>query len=460
MSKHLSIIIPVYNVEQYINECLDSVLSNTYSNLEIIIINDGANDSSMELIREYKKHSHIFIAHQFNGGQSSARNLGIELIKNTTLRKICDFIKKYDKDSSEFDEFLKNLDLSEISFKDGKNLDSIIEEIRCVNDEIYFDFNNIHEILIQKLPPNQFVNFVDGDDTIPIKSRDYIMSILEREENSMVDLISYDYRNFFTDIIPWETDNDSLRLQNMIKVFKNKPIDGVTFFNHYKPCHFSCVVSAFFRTDILNTKDLRFITGLTFEDFIFGVSLFAYSKNMIFLNEVHYHYRIRPKSTCGYGGWKNFGETKDEMPGFLKSLYPIFQDTAECRLYNCLFSWAFMINSINKEFRGFLNDEFLDNLTNSYVMRILTRYNYRWSVDPYNLRQNLQEVRQYLCTKARYGLFLIKFPYLLFMYRAFLILPGKLHRLACICSNVVLYPQTKRLLRKIKRRLNSSLDSK
>lgn len=75
----ISVIIPVYNSEKYIRECLDSVLSQTYSDFEVLIINDGSTDISGEICEEYaKKDLRISVFHKENGGVSSARNLGLE----------------------------------------------------------------------------------------------------------------------------------------------------------------------------------------------------------------------------------------------------------------------------------------------------------------------------------------------------------------------------------------------
>lgn len=74
-----SIIIPVYNVEKYIEKCLISVLNQNYSNYEIIVVNDGSKDKSGEICDEYaKKHDKITVIHIDNGGVSNARNVGLE----------------------------------------------------------------------------------------------------------------------------------------------------------------------------------------------------------------------------------------------------------------------------------------------------------------------------------------------------------------------------------------------
>lgn len=74
----VSIVIPVYNVENYIKECIDSVISQYYRDIEIILVNDGSTDNSVEICKEYSlKYSFIKLIHKKNGGLSDARNVGI-----------------------------------------------------------------------------------------------------------------------------------------------------------------------------------------------------------------------------------------------------------------------------------------------------------------------------------------------------------------------------------------------
>lgn len=76
----ISIVIPVYNVEEYLGRCLDSVLAQTYKNTEIILVDDGSEDNSGIICDEYKENNdRIKVMHKSNGGLSDARNSGIEL---------------------------------------------------------------------------------------------------------------------------------------------------------------------------------------------------------------------------------------------------------------------------------------------------------------------------------------------------------------------------------------------
>lgn len=74
----ISVIVPVYNVKNYLCKCVDSIINQTYNNLEIILVDDGSTDGSGAICDEYVlKDSRVKVIHKENGGVSSARNLGI-----------------------------------------------------------------------------------------------------------------------------------------------------------------------------------------------------------------------------------------------------------------------------------------------------------------------------------------------------------------------------------------------
>lgn len=116
-----SIIIPIYNVEKYLEKCLNSILNQSYKNFEIIAINDGSKDSSKEILNKYKNNENIKIINQENKGLSAARNEGLKHVTG-------DYILFVDSDDFIEKDLLKILN-------DNINDEEIIRfQIRTVNE--------------------------------------------------------------------------------------------------------------------------------------------------------------------------------------------------------------------------------------------------------------------------------------------------------------------------------------
>lgn len=114
----ISVIIPVYNVEEYLRECVDSVLSQTYENYEIILVDDGSTDNSGKICDEYaEKNDKITVIHKENSGPSKTRNIGLkaakgeyiyfldsdDYLKNNAFEKLVSVAKTEDADVVFFD---------------------------------------------------------------------------------------------------------------------------------------------------------------------------------------------------------------------------------------------------------------------------------------------------------------------------------------------------------------------
>lgn len=98
----ISIIVPVYNTERYLNRCIESIINQTFRNIELILINDGSTDKSGEICDEYlKKDKRISVIHKKNGGVSSARNLGINKAHG-------DYVTFIDSDDFIDSDFIEN----------------------------------------------------------------------------------------------------------------------------------------------------------------------------------------------------------------------------------------------------------------------------------------------------------------------------------------------------------------
>jgi len=99
----ISVIVPIYNSEKYLNKCIDSIINQSYKNLELILINDGSSDSSGKILDEYaSKDNRIIVKHKTNGGIGSAYNTAIGLVSG-------DYISFVDSDDYISHEMYKEL---------------------------------------------------------------------------------------------------------------------------------------------------------------------------------------------------------------------------------------------------------------------------------------------------------------------------------------------------------------
>lgn len=124
----ISVIVPVYNVSQYLRKCIDSILEQDYKNFEIILINDGSTDDSEKICDEYaEKYTNINVYHQKNRGLSSARNYGMSKATGKYLAFV-------DSDDFVMKDFLSSM---------HSNLKNNNVDISCCGSYCYFNENKI-----------------------------------------------------------------------------------------------------------------------------------------------------------------------------------------------------------------------------------------------------------------------------------------------------------------------------
>ena len=145
-SKLVSIVIPVYNVDKYIDYCIKSLLDQTYYNIEIILVDDGSTDCSGIICDNYShNYKNIYVIHQYNKGVSVARNIGIQKAKGEYLL----FVDPDDIVSRSYVEIMvknmeeNNSDIVECAYtSDLHRLDS--KDIICKKNhykaEVVFDY--------------------------------------------------------------------------------------------------------------------------------------------------------------------------------------------------------------------------------------------------------------------------------------------------------------------------------
>ncbi|MBR6123665.1 glycosyltransferase family 2 protein [Candidatus Saccharibacteria bacterium] len=157
MQPLVSIIIPVYNVELYLDRCINSVLAQTYKNIEVILIDDGSSDNSSVMCDNFAaSDARIIVVHKENGGQSDARNVGLDLCKG-------DYISFVDSDDwiaiNYIEKLLFTLENMEADMAIGNHQQELTDGsfvYRSNQRDECLDKSKALDILIKE-PPIQFV---------------------------------------------------------------------------------------------------------------------------------------------------------------------------------------------------------------------------------------------------------------------------------------------------------------
>lgn len=181
MNTKLSIIIPVYNIEKYLAKCIDSILNQTFQDFEVICINDGSTDSSLEILADYAlEDRRIKIISQKNSGPATARNLGLKEVKG-------EFISFVDGDDwiepNTYELTLQNMtdDIDLICF--GTKL--VIEKDFLLNENNIKSFKNLEEYYRIKTNGNLELNeYAIKTTTVNIWNKIFRTSIIK--ENNIV----------------------------------------------------------------------------------------------------------------------------------------------------------------------------------------------------------------------------------------------------------------------------------
>ena len=148
MENLISVIVPIYNVERYLPKCIESILNQTYKDLEIILVNDGSTDSSLNICQEYMlRDDRIKIVNKKNGGLSSARNAGLEIASG----KYISFI-----DSDDF--------IHETMYEKMISLNIRCNTDICICD--YYTFANQEFCGFQYKDENSFFEIMDKEEVI------------------------------------------------------------------------------------------------------------------------------------------------------------------------------------------------------------------------------------------------------------------------------------------------------
>ena len=227
----ISIVVPVYNVEKYIHECLESILYQSYKNIEVIIVNDGTLDNSIAKIEDLLKDKRTRLISQVNQGLSAARNTGIK----AALGEYISFIDSDDKVKSSFIETLydkaneTNADIVRGSFRnfdgnipEGWITDFNISPSRGTEALRYFLNNNVSFVVWSSLYRTTFLreNRLEFTEGILLEDGDFTTrSYINASVVATSDAPNYYYRVRPGSIL---TSNNAQRMsQSESKVIQN-----------------------------------------------------------------------------------------------------------------------------------------------------------------------------------------------------------------------------------------------
>ena len=235
----ISIIVPIYNVQQYLEKCVNSLIKQSYKNIEIILVDDGSTDKSGEIADGLKKNdSRIRVFHKNNGGLSDARNFGIKQAKG----KYIGFIDSDDYIENEMYEFLYNnlienkADISIcgrfVNYDDGRELTQYKTGIKKVMDNVdglialnsfkYFDMSACDKLYEKSL-------FNDIEFPYGLKCEDYYTMYKLFDKSRMIVYESKPMYHYYK----WE--GSISRNKIMDTAFIDASKSQVEYFNEYHP---------------------------------------------------------------------------------------------------------------------------------------------------------------------------------------------------------------------------------
>ncbi|MDU6472960.1 glycosyltransferase family 2 protein [Intestinibacter bartlettii] len=201
----VSIVVPIYNVEKYLEQCLDSIINQTLKDIEIILVDDGSPDNCPQMCDDYaKKDSRIKVVHKKNGGLSSARNAGIEVA-------IGDYIGFIDSDDYiELDMYEKMYNIARES-----NVDFVMSDYYRVSDEgkikATLDMNEgIYDK--KKIKKDIFPTLIMGDDInygrlLSVWNCLYKRELLYQNNLMFDEEVKYSEDNLFSSIIGYKANS-------------------------------------------------------------------------------------------------------------------------------------------------------------------------------------------------------------------------------------------------------------
>ncbi|HHP0356210.1 TPA: glycosyltransferase family 2 protein [Campylobacter lari subsp. concheus] len=377
--KKVGVVIPIYNVEKYLKECLDSVINQTYTNLEIILVNDGSTDeNSLNIAKEYTlKDKRITLFDKKNGGLSSARNVGIEYfsgeykLKNKT-------------------QTIKENSLIEFNIE-GNNPYEIYTVYKS-----YKAFNDEQDLTNFTYPIIDYIIFLDSDDYWELNCIEECVARMDGVDVLWFDMIEYHE-------IYGENKTQCSRLKK-INIKQECRIDSYIWAKCLVKStmkDFAFVCFGLINFNYLKDKKIKFKDYIFAEDHLFGILLFSQAKSIYIYPKIFYYYRIRANSLTN----QDKKITKDNILPYFKDIFVAFEGNATlAKEYFKYASWVqislelvlFIENYQDKKISSLLKDTILYfYIKNAFKIK-------KFDKDPLCIKEKLQILQPYKILKIKY----------------------------------------------------------
>lgn len=378
MDKKVGVIIPIYNVEKYLKECLESVISQSYTNLEILLINDGSSDeNSLKIAKEYTlKDERIILIDKENGGASTARNAGIEFFQQ-------EYQAYFEKEEYKLSQFKikknNSLNIHAIYKKQDKTLEKgNLLEIPKIDYLIFLDSDD----LWQTHCIEQCVKRMPGVDVLWFDHAEIYDGIANRTKPTRMEIFAYKTQSI---ISPKEYCQRALKVGSRDIAFA---WNGMIDFNY------------------LQRIKLKFINKIMNEDIHFGTLLFASANKIYVLPQKLYLCRLRTNSVSNHDKKVSI----ENIAPYFAELYTAFdQNTHKAKQY---FKYAGRVKMALALINFFEKNP--ENENYEWVKKVFLPFYVkkamsikRSSKDPWNLKEKLKELKPYSSLMMPYELWKI-----------------------------------------------------
>ncbi|EAK8027694.1 TPA: glycosyltransferase family 2 protein [Campylobacter jejuni] len=374
--KKVGVVIPIYNVEKYLKECLDSVINQTYTNLEIILVNDGSTDeNSLNIAKEYTlKDKRIILFDKKNSGLSSARNVGIEY-----------FSGEYE---TQYIEKENELNVFKIIGDNPQNIYKIYKYKNALASD---------KLEISKI---DYIIFLDSDNYWELNC---IEECVVRMQN--VDVLWFDHACIYDDGIEDKGQKTRMNVFNFTQECTITPRDYAKQAIKVGSRDISFSWGGMIDFSFLKQLKLKFINKIINEDIHFGMVLFASADSIYILPKRLYLCRLRANSISNH----DKKVTKANVSEYFKDLYEFFGENAK-EAKNYLKAASRMITAL--ELIEFFKDQKNENsqaikeaFLPFYVKKALMIKKFK--KDPLNLKEKLPIIKPFIQTKIPYDLWKI-----------------------------------------------------